>query len=79
MSCSGAIDKRGRITLPREIRRRLGLSPGDRLDFVVEEGQIVLRPSRSATSVFDKCRGALGAFPGGKKHINSWLRMLRDQ
>src|SRR5436309_7006827 len=36
------------ITVPKEIRQRLHITPGDRIDFVVEEdGQIVVRPARS--------------------------------
>ena len=38
------IDKRGRITLPSEERRILGLEPGDKLEVSVEGGVIVLRP-----------------------------------
>ncbi len=78
MSFSRVIDRRGRVTVPREIRRRLGLSAGDRVDFVCERGLVVLRSSRPPKDVFAKYRGALGTFPGGKKGIKAWLRDLRD-
>jgi len=32
----------GRVTVPAEIRRMLGLSPGDRLMFEVDNGSVVL-------------------------------------
>lgn len=38
------IDERGRVTLPSESRRVLGLKPGDKLVVSVEKGAIVLRP-----------------------------------
>ena len=38
------VDERGRITLPSEERRALGLEPGDKLEVSVERGAIVLRP-----------------------------------
>jgi len=78
MSFSGGIDSRGRVTVPRQIRRRLGLSAGDRVDFVCESGLVILRSSRPPEDVFAKYRGALGKFPGGKKGIKAWLRDLRD-
>jgi AbrB family looped-hinge helix DNA binding protein len=76
---SSTIDSRGRVTVPKEVRRRLGLSAEDRVDFVVEAVQISLRRSRSATDVFDKYKGALATYPGSKKQINAWVRKLRDE
>jgi AbrB family looped-hinge helix DNA binding protein len=64
---SSAIDKRGRITVPREVRLRLGLSAGDRVEFVVEDERIIFRPARPVARVFEKYAGILGKFPGGKK------------
>jgi AbrB family looped-hinge helix DNA binding protein len=73
------IDAKGRVTVPTEIRRRMGLSTGDRVDFLVEDGRIILRPSHSATNVFDKYMGALSGFPGGKRQINSRLSQMRGK
>ncbi len=39
------ISKRGQITLPAEVRKMLGLEPGDTLVVRVEEGRIVLEPA----------------------------------
>ena len=44
MNYSSVIDSRGRGTVPREIRRRLELSAGDRVEFVIEPERFVLRP-----------------------------------
>jgi AbrB family looped-hinge helix DNA binding protein len=62
MRSSRIIDKRGRITLPRWVLDRLGLSAGDRIEFIVESEQIILRPVRSTTNVFEKYRGVLDPF-----------------
>ncbi len=64
--------------MPQEIRRRLGGSAGDRVEFVVEGDKIIIRPARSFTGVFEKYKGALGTVPGGTNEINAWLRDLRD-
>jgi len=37
------IGSRGGITMPPEIRQRLGLKGGDRVEFAVENGQVVVR------------------------------------
>jgi len=77
MKFSSSISSKGQVTVPQEIRNRLGLSTGDRVEFVIEGERTVIRPSRAASSPFEKYKGVLGTFPGGKKEINSWLRDLR--
>lgn len=76
---SSTISSKGQVTVPQEIRNRLGLATGDRVDFVIEGDQTVIRPSRVDTNPFDKYRGALGTFSGGKKEINAWLDDLRSE
>ncbi len=41
-----AVNAQGRITLPAEARRSLGLSDGAQLEVRVEENEIRLRPAR---------------------------------
>jgi AbrB family looped-hinge helix DNA binding protein len=72
----GVMDKTGRITVPREVRQRLGLTAGDHVEFVVDGDRIVFR---AETDVFAKYRGVLGKFPGGEKGILEWVRDMRDE
>jgi AbrB family looped-hinge helix DNA binding protein len=66
------------VTVPQEIRIRLGLKDGDRVEFVVEGGNTVIRPARSAENPFESYAGALeGAFPAGVREINAWVDELR--
>ncbi len=74
ISCT-VIDKRGRITLPQDVRKRLGLGPGDQIEFVVEDDRIILR---AVTDVFTKWIGILGKFPGGEEGIKAWIRDMRE-
>ncbi len=41
------IDDRGRVTIPKAVRDRLGIHPGDRMTVEVAEGEIRLRPDIS--------------------------------
>ena len=45
---TSSITSKGQIALPEQIRERLHLVAGDRIEFVVEaNGQVVVRPARS--------------------------------
>ncbi|HEX4425058.1 MAG TPA: AbrB/MazE/SpoVT family DNA-binding domain-containing protein [Terriglobales bacterium] len=78
MKYSSSISSKGQVTVPQEIRNRLGLSAGDRVEFVVEGEQTIIQPARNSANPFEKYKGALRTFPGGEKEIQSWLREMRD-
>lgn len=73
------LDSKGRISVPQEVRSWLGLSSGERVEFVLKNGRTFFRPSRSGANVFDKYCGILGKFPGGKKGMTAWLRQMRGR
>lgn len=75
---SSTISSKGQITVPLEIRLRLGLKEGDRVEFVVEEGQTILRPARAPENPFERYRGVLPAFSSASE-INQWVQDLRDE
>jgi AbrB family looped-hinge helix DNA binding protein len=71
------LTSKGQVTLPVEVRKRLGLRQGDQIEFDISHGETVIRPVRR-TNPFEKWRGAAaGAFPGGLKEINDWIRDMR--
>lgn len=78
MPKTSTISSKGQVTVPLEIRSRLGLREGDRVEFVVEGGQTIIRKERPPTNRFKKFIGALGGFSGGAKEINAWVAELRD-
>ena len=81
MASSSVISSKGQVTVPQEIRIRLGLKEGDRVEFVVEGGKTIFRPIRPAGNPFEAYAGVLeGAFPGGVRDINAWVdEMRRDK
>lgn len=77
----GIVDARGRVTIPTEIRRHLGLKPGSRVEFIGAEGPRHVRLFHVDAKIdpFEQYAGILGTFPGGVEGINAWLRDLRDE
>jgi antitoxin PrlF len=72
------VTSKGQITVPVEIRKSLGVRPGDHLLFEQREGGIrLLRDANE--NAFEKWRG-IGGFPGmgkGRKAIVAYFRELR--
>ena len=77
MPPSSTISSKGQVTVPIEVRRRLGLKSGDLVEFVFEAGRTVLRPVRPEKNPFSAYLGALPAF-SSLEEINAWIRDLRD-
>ncbi len=77
MQPSSTVSSKGQITVPLEIRQRLGLKEGDRVEFVSEDDRTIIRPAQLASNVFEQYVGALEAFES-KQQINKWVASLRD-
>jgi AbrB family looped-hinge helix DNA binding protein len=56
MGNSSTISSKGQVTVPAEIRNRLGLSSGDRVEFVVEGEHTIIRPLRSKKRIRSRSR-----------------------
>ena len=79
MQRQARITSKGQITVPRDIRRALGVRPGDRLLFEVEEGGVRVRPVRSADP-FKKYQGIGNpGIPSGRKAILRYIREMRGR
>lgn len=78
MAHFSTISSKGQLTVPLEIRKRLGLETGDRVEFVVEQDRTVIRPARSEVNPFNKFIGILGPFPGGEEGIKAWIDDMRS-
>jgi antitoxin PrlF len=78
MSHFSRMSSKGQLTVPQEIRKRLGLQTGDRVEFVVEEDRTVIRPARPEGNPFEKYIGVLGPFPGGEEGIKAWIDDMRS-
>lgn len=52
------ITSKGQITIPKEIRDALGLYPGTRVEFELQDGKLILR-KRVPREAFDEWEGSL--------------------
>ena len=78
MQKQAKLTSKGQITVPREVRRLLGVRAGDRLLFESDGNQVRVRPVRTQ-SAFSKYRGIGNPGIGsGRKSINRWLREQRE-
>jgi len=73
------ITSKGQITVPHEIRRAMGVGPGDQLEFEQKGNEIHVRAVHYV-SPFEKYRGIGNPGIGtGRKAIIKWIRDLRGE
>ncbi|HEY4932423.1 MAG TPA: AbrB/MazE/SpoVT family DNA-binding domain-containing protein [Terriglobales bacterium] len=79
MQKQAKITSKGRITVPLDVRRALGVQAGDRLLFESVGQEVHIRAVKTK-SAFSKCRGIGNPGIGsGRRKISQWLRGLRGQ
>jgi len=48
MNYESTVTVKGQVTIPAEIRKALGLKPGDRVSFGIEDRSVRVRPAKSS-------------------------------
>lgn len=66
------VSEKGQVTIPKQLRDRLGIEPGQELDFTDEDGQLVARKVRAQNTI-DSVYGIL-ALPEGTDVLLDELR-----
>ena len=63
MGYQSKMTAKGQTTIPLEVREALGVGPGDRIQYVVMDGKVMIVPrNRPASSLFGRLEGF--AIPG---------------
>lgn len=71
------ITSKGRVTIPKAVRDALGLTAGTHVEFVIEDGRVVLRRG-IPPEVFDRWEGYLcGKLPADS--VDEVMEMLRGE
>ena len=68
------VSSKGQVTIPKELRERLGIQPGTVLEFAAERGRLVARK----VQVADPFARWAGAFRDGRRS-DALLASLRDE
>ena len=78
MTNTSTSSSKGQVTVPAEVRRRLGVKAGDRIAYVMKDGLTYIQPVRANENPFEKWIGALSkGAPEGT--AVAWVReMLND-
>jgi antitoxin PrlF len=76
MRRTATMTSKGQVTVPVEVRRRLGLKQGDRVAFEVADGTATLRPVPAEPDAFTRYAGVLSAL-ADEAAVAAWLRDLR--
>jgi AbrB family looped-hinge helix DNA binding protein len=66
------VSEKGQVTIPKQLRERLGIEPGQELDFSDENGRLVARKIQDRSPV-DAVYGIL-TVPGGTDALLDELR-----
>ena len=67
------VSEKGQVTIPKALRKRLGIQPGQVLEFVEENGRLVATKARTA-SPFQSLYGVLRL----EGCVDDWIREMRD-
>jgi AbrB family looped-hinge helix DNA binding protein len=79
MQKRATITSKGKITVPREVRRMLDVRNGDKPVFESDGKGVRIRPVKNR-SAFSKSRGIGNPeIPSGRKNIGKWLRGMRGE
>ena len=79
MQVQAKLTSKGQITVPREVRRFMGVRTGDRLLFETDGESVRVRPVRTG-SPFEKYRGIGNPGIGsGRRAIGQWMRAVRGK
>jgi AbrB family looped-hinge helix DNA binding protein len=71
------LNQKSQIVISKQIRKSLGLKPGDQLAAAVEGDKLILRPNPKNPAA--RLRGLAKGTWGSKTKIDSYVDKLRDE
>jgi len=71
------LNQKSQIVISKQIRKSLGLKPGDKLAAVVDGDKIILRPKPKSPAA--RLRGLGKGTWGSRAKIDAYIEKLRDE
>ena len=69
------VTSKGQVTIPKAIRERTGIGPGTEVEFAIEQGAVMLRPSASrGTELVEHLRAHRAEFVMSTEEIMTLTR-----
>ena len=72
MRASSSMTSKGQVTVPKRIRDELGLRPGDRIAFSMENGRVTLRKANPSL------KDLMGSLPAREVPMDEWDEIVQD-
>jgi AbrB family looped-hinge helix DNA binding protein len=75
-----AVTRKGQVTIPKPLRDKLRLKPGDKVDFIERDSEIVVRrhfDTEAFKAAIEKWSGILGPLPEGQS-VDDLISEMRD-
>lgn len=69
------VAERGQVTIPKALRKKLGIKPGTVLEFHVKKATLVAVKVQKEVDPFDKVRGCIKL----DKSTDEWIREIRGE
>ena len=79
MAFYSRITSKGQVTVPSEIRRKLGLRKGDKVEFRERGAETVITRATESENPFDKYAGILAKRIRRPFDSKKWLAELRNE
>ena len=79
MAFQSRMTSKGQVTVPVEVRRKLGLKQGDKVEFRESAGETVITRAAKSENPFDKYAGILAKKDEPPFDSRKWLADLRDE
>jgi AbrB family looped-hinge helix DNA binding protein len=71
------VSSKGQVTIPADVRRRLGVSSADKVAFVLtDEGKVELRPARYS---LESVLGSLDALPNETPDLDAEIEIAAEE
>lgn len=80
------VTEKGQVTIPKPVRRRLGIEPGSEVEFVLRDGEALLRRvepetderEKEVTAFMNHMRSFIGVMDLNGLSSDEFMSLLRD-